>query len=292
MKSPYLVTVVSREEMLAAAARLVSQAEAEMEAAWLVIKNDAKMEEGPSERAFQLSEKAFFSYHQALSLFEKAGDLADPKFKAQLAEHWMRCSTIVGRLAWNGPDAGKVVLGFEALHYSAYERGVRLHGELIASELRSDKQLRTAWAQIIYLHNLAMWAMRMGSLRESERLWCEHIELLKRFDEANSKGVHNPRDWLLAHFHLAFLRQMLGCSDKKVLATIDLGLAGFEPGKCVSPTGLEYCHYLTQLKSEILRARWMKNWERSQQRKERRDSKAKRTNVVKLISEKSGASGA
>jgi hypothetical protein len=263
MKSPYVVTVVSREEKLAEAARLVSQAEAQMEA-W------------PNDLDPQVSKSAFFTYQQALSIFETAGDLSDPKFKKQLADSWMQCSIIVARLAWKG-GVDIVDTGLDSLYYSVYGRAVQLYGELIGSELRTNKQLKAAWAQILHLHNHAMHALRVGELNDAERIWLEHIELLKRFDKVYFKGegVHNPRDWLVSHFHLAFLRQMLGRSDKEVLATIDDGLAGFEPSKSRSPSALRDCHYLTQLKSEILHAQHMKKWERAQQRKEKKALTAK-----------------
>ena len=253
MENPRIVRDVSRADRLAEAERLVAQAEAAM-------KNWFEHQEAQSTIG------SFFDYMQALSMFEYAGDLNDPKFKARVADYWERCAITVGRLAWNGENLKKDLLGMEALHLRAYERATTLHGELVG-ELRTNKQLRAAWAQVLRLHNMAAWAMRAGDLERSERLWLQNIELLRRFDDANNNGERKPRDWLEPHFHLAFVRQKLGRGDKMVLATISAGLTGFEPDKCVSSTGLEFCHYLTQLKSEILRAQFRKKCERAEARK-------------------------
>jgi hypothetical protein len=222
--------------------------------------------DAPNSPSAQATINSFFDYMQALSLFENAGDLSDPKFKAEVAEAWIRSSITIGRLAWNGENAQRVLLGMEALHFRAYERGVQLYGELIG-ELRTNKQLKAAWSQVLRLHNLAMWAMRAGELERSERLWLQNIELLARVEKANGDKPHNPRDWLEPHFHLAFLRQKLGRSDKEVLSTISEGLSGFEPDKCKSAHGLKFCHCLTLLKSEILEAQFRKKWDREQARK-------------------------
>lgn len=259
MESPRVVRVVSRSERLAEAEKLVSQAEAEM-----VPFFDNLDPQG--------SINAFFTYMQALSIFENAGDLNDPRFKAKLAGCWERCAITIGRVCDNGDNASKVLLGMEALNYRVYKRAVELHGELVG-ELRTNKQLRTAWKQLLFLHNLGLWAMKAGELSYAELIWLQNIELQTRFDIANDNGVHNPRDWLEPHFHLAFVRQKLGRSDKEVLATIDAGLAGFEPAKCVSPHALEFCHHLSHLKSEILHAQFMKKWEASERRKKLKDSK-------------------
>jgi hypothetical protein len=237
-------TPLSSAARLATADRLVKDGE-RLQSQYM------KNEKLSKRQHLRLIVRAYFTFTQAIALFEAAGDLTDCAFRQKLARVYIICSYCAGRYAYMCRTGERELPGAEALHISLYKKAVELDGQTLA-DLEGDEFLHALWAQILHMHNLTLFLSKVGSFTEAESFTLEGIDLQKEFARENDEGRLDHRVWLPAHYQLATIAIALNHSTESVLAVINSGLAAFNPAELRSAYGLEFFAKLCALKSEVM----------------------------------------
>jgi hypothetical protein len=196
--------------------------------------------------------RAYFTFSQAIALYEAEGDFTDNAFKRKLAEIYRTCSYCAGRYAYMCRTGDRDLPGAKALHISLYKKSTVLDGESMG-DLQGDDWLMAAWAHILHLHNLTMDLIRDGAFAEAEGFARQNLKLQQQFAVLNDEGRLDHRVWLSATWQLATIANALQHPVDSILSIIDSGLSAFLPAQLKSSYSLDDYAELCALKAEVLR---------------------------------------